>query len=510
MGRFRAPIAVAALSAVAWTAVALDVGVRAPAPDVRRLVPGVDAERVTRLELRRGDQIFAVRRRGAGFEGEGGAAVDDAAVDSVLGAIEHTWVRRLRSGEGRSAELGLAEPRATTTVGLEGGAVRVLTLGVDLGERELVWVGTGRDAALITATEADQLFAPPWRLRQRRPFRGAAVEAFEVIAGDRGVTASGDPLEVEVAGGRARVDAAALDSVVESLRELELEPGGPAAAIDVPLVIRLSSEAGDEWIEVTAACAGAPGSVAVRSGAGDGCVDAAPLERARALAGEPLGLVEDQLIDPRRRPDSAVLRRGGDEVVIDPSGPGRDAALDWLAGLAGAASGPPWPLGPAGEPDAVVEIRYARGPGDRVEIRGGTARRNSEPVAFAITGADQLLAAEPVWFRARALIERDPIELVSARRGQTSLDTGAVAPLVAHLTAKRFVANGASAAHGLDRPRAVIELRFSPAPIDTGDPDAYRLEIGAAIGGGGCYARLSPGDGAVFVLAQPTCAALAP
>ena len=506
MAEFRAPIAVAALAAIAWLAVALDAGVRAPAGDARKLVPGLTAAGVTRVEVRRGDAVFTARREGDGFQGSGVAAVDNEVLDRLLGALEHTWVRRLRPGEGHLAELGLAEPRAITTVAA-GGAVRALALGVELADRDLVWVRSGGDAALITATEARQLFPPPEDLRDRRPFKAVDIEAFEIIAGDRAVSGRGDPLEVGVAGGEGRADADELEALVEKLRELELWPGERGEPVE-PLIIRLTSNAGQEWIEIAARCAEDPDRLAATSSAGAGCVDGAALERARELADDPLALVEDRLVDPTRRPRSATVRRGDEDVVIDPTGPGRDAALDWLARLAGAATGPPRAPEP-GAPDATVEIDYTSGDPDRLEIRLGaipTARRAGEPVAFPVAGIAALLDVEPVWFRAPELIERDPIELISARAGGKALDTAAIAPVVAHLTAERFVAERRAPEHGLAPPRAVIELRFSPPPLDTGEPNDYRLEIGAAVDGGGCYARL--GEGAVFILADEVCGRL--
>lgn len=502
----------AALAAAAWLAIGLGAGARTASSGARRLVPDVAAADVISVELRRGDASISARRTDRGFvDASGTPSIDAAAMETLLAAVEYTWVRRLRRHGGTARELGLAEPRAILMIGT-GARVRELRLGAALGDRELAWVGVDGDAALITATEAGQLFPGLEALRDRRPFRGERITGLEVIGGAAAVVVSGG--QVAVAGGKARVDADELEAIAETLRGLQLDAGSPGAARP-PLTVRASSDAGVEWVEVRYDCRPAPGPpggaarLYASAAIGDGCVDAAPLEALRAL--DPARLVDGALIDPQRRFASVTLRRGAVEVVIDPRSDGREAALEWLTALAAIDAGPPRPAAPGGEPAASLEVRYNVDPADRIELRRAgaawIARRNDEPVELPVPGIGPLLDAEPVWFRARELIERDPTELRSARRGGAELARVIVAPLVAHLTALRFVATTARPEHGLARPRAVIDLVFDRPPINTGDPNAYRLEIGAEIDGG-CFARLAPGGDAVFVLGAPTCDAL--
>jgi hypothetical protein len=510
VGSWRPAAIAAALAAIAWIAVGLGVGERSASSGARRLAPEIAAADVVAIELVTPEASIRASRTNGGFvTGDGEARGDAEVIDLLLGAVEHTWVRRLRAGGGADSSLGLAEPRATLTLRTGGGPERVLRLGAEIDGRDLVWVGAGDDAALITAAEAAQLFPEPRSLADRRPFRAGEITGLEITAGDRSLTAGGEPMKLDVAGGEARVDAAELDALAEALRGLEIAAGEAGPEKLPPLSVRLSSDAGVERLDSDRMCGA--GRAAVRSHVGAGCVDAAPLERLRALVADPLALVDDALIDARARFASVVLRRGGAEIAIDPRGPGRDAALEWLGALTAIDAGPARPLTATGDADASLEIRYAGDRIDRLELRdtagGWIARRAGEPVELPVDGIAPLLEARPVWFRPRALIERDPTELRSARRGGAALDRSAIAPIVAHLSARRFTAAAAAPEHGLARPRAVIELVFDEPPVDTGEPDAYRLEIGAAIDGG-CYARLTPSDGAVFVLDAAVCGEL--
>lgn len=509
MGSWRVALAVWVVAAAAWLAVALDCGARDTAGTGSRRLVALESDDVAALRV--GD-VSLRRREGGGFA-SGTAPADAERVDVLIGALGHTWVRRVAPGEGTSAELGLAEPAARLSVTTEAGRTIELRRGVTLEGRDLVWVGVGRDAFLITATEAGQLFPEPRRLLEHHPVRAVAdaVSGLELTAGSDRVVASGDPLAVRVGEGAARIDRGALATLVDGLRTLELAPGTRSGAAP-PLAIHLSSPRGTEWIEVRGTCG--EGRLAVATHLGEGCVAAAPLERARALVAAPLSLVERALVDPGRRVERAELRRGAARVAVDPSGPGREAARQWLAELASATAGEAErvaPKGPEATPEATIELDYESGEPDRLELwrQNGRwwGRRAGESVALALgDSVDRLLAAQPVWFRDRELLRRDPSEVAAIRRGERELPLD-LAPRLAHLTALRWVAPRAAPEHGLAPPRARVSIDFHPAPVDTGDSDHVVLEIGGRAEGG-CYARLA-GDPAVFVLEGSTCDALA-
>lgn len=505
MGSWRPVLAVWIAAAACWAAVALECGAApAPAADTRRLAPELSGAAIVAIDV---DGEPLRRGQGGAFV-VGDVPADPEVVDRLLAALEHTWVRRFVAGAGDSAELGLADPRAELRVTTEDGAAVALRRGTALADRDLVWVGTGADAALITAAEADQLFPPRDRLRLRRLI-AAVVDEIELLAIDTGedtVEITGDPLEVAVAGGRARADAAALTELLEGLGDLELEAGEPGGEAP-PLAIRLTSATGAASIEVRGGCGRE--KLAVATHLGDGCVAAAPLERARAA--RRLALVERRLVDPARRPRRAVLTRGGERVIIDPGGEGRDAALEWLESFAGAAGGETRTAVEAGPAGAVVDIEYEAGDSDRLELREAAgrwwARRAGEPVALALApGREALLEAEAIWFLDRDLVRRDPGEVIAVRQGGRELDAAQLAPALAQLEALRWVAAAPRPEHRLAPPRARIEVRFSPPPVATGDPDRVELWIGAPAEGG-CHARLAR-DPAVFVLAEPLCAGL--
>lgn len=163
---------------------------------------------------------------------------------------------------------------------------------------------------------------------------------------------------------------------------------------------------------------------------------------------------------------------------------------------------------------------YVRRAGERAVLAMSTA---SEPTLFV----------DAARFRSRAII-RDVAEELEALvtessdfRDEVSRDAGrwslvhptqadadpvvmrTVAERLATLDAQRWVSLDARPEHGFDRRRARIVARFEgsgPPSEDAGADGGARvrefdLQIGAAIAGGGAYARLAGRDG-VFVLSQ--------
>lgn len=161
-------------------------------------------------------------------------------------------------------------------------------------------------------------------------------------------------------------------------------------------------------------------------------------------------------------------------------------------------------------------------------------RREGERAILALsTASETTLFVDAARFRAQSVIRDVPDELralvteSSEFRDEVTRDAGrwalihpssgdadpvvmrTIAERIASLDAQRWVSLAPRPEHGLDRPRARLIARFEgegPANADAGADGGprvreYQIAIGAAIAGGGAYARLSDREG-VFVLAQ--------
>lgn len=176
---------------------------------------------------------------------------------------------------------------------------------------------------------------------------------------------------------------------------------------------------------------------------------------------------------------------------------------------------------------------------ERIEIGARDAdhvyvRREGERSILAMsTAAETTLFVDAARFRSQAVIRDVPDELralvtessdfrdeVSRDAGRWSLihpSSGDADPVVmrtiserlASLDAQRWVSLSPRPEHGLDRPRARLIARFEGEGAPNADAGAdggprvreYQIAIGAAIAGGGAYARIVDRDG-VFVLGQ--------
>ncbi len=161
-------------------------------------------------------------------------------------------------------------------------------------------------------------------------------------------------------------------------------------------------------------------------------------------------------------------------------------------------------------------------------------RREGERSVLALsTASETTLFVDAARFRAQGVIRDVADELralvtessdfrdeVTRSAGRWSLlhpSTGdadpllmrAIAERIASLDAQRWVSLAPRPEHGLDRPRARLIARFEGdgAPVADAGADAsarvreYEIAIGAAVTGGGAYARIVGREG-VFVLAQ--------
>ncbi|HYU15417.1 MAG TPA: hypothetical protein VEL05_05080, partial [Candidatus Acidoferrum sp.] len=311
--------------------------------------------------------------------------------------------------------------------------------------------------------------------------------------------------------------------------------------------IAVEARGGRSEIAYRGTCPG--GAPLVDTPVGRGCLP--PAYAPAGLAADPARWVDRRLVGA---PIDSVLRvrleRGGRTIAVERAAD-PDVLRAWLHRWRDAAAGPLVPADRLSPPLATVALDTDGGGREHLMI-GRTpegalgARRDGEPVALLLQPwADAHLEPAPHRFHSLDLLSHDPTALrgATARRGERVLEAiergdtleewRAVAPAraqvaaaaveslrqaVGFLRAETFAAERAQPRHGLSPPRRTIELQFDPAPAaDPGqaqgparpEPPArpHTIEIGAAIAGGACYARLDR-DPAVFELSAARCTAL--
>jgi hypothetical protein len=503
-----------------------------------RVLPGFVPAAVRRIALRgAGRPETVVERASDGFAlaAPVAAAADPDAVRDLLGTLEYlAFRRRVRAGD--AARRGLDAPRLTVEITDDAGAVATLRVGAAEPLLGRTWVSRGgADDYLVDDYAVRALERRPDELRLRAPFRGATPARIVVEAAGRRVVLRGAC--VEIAGGCAAADRARLDGLREQLGDLtvtrflaEAPAGAAALRIDVD---------GAALEALAAPCPDAPDERAARTPLGPGCVAAAAaaeLERA-AVAPEAWVAASPLVVPPedvaRIAIGALVLeRKGGGWSYGDGTPADTEAVRAWLDELR-SYRGRVVALPAAA---AVATIQIAAGTAtERLALGAdGVVRRDDEPIALALhPSVRAAFHVEPVAFADRRVLAFEPSALAEvdiaapgqpverAVRGATGEDwhLGAPAPLdadleridalrqsAATLRADRVTAARARPEHGLAPPRRTLTFVTDPAPGQA-RPAPQVLELGAAAGDGGCYARARDAE-RVYVLGAAACAAL--
>jgi hypothetical protein len=543
----------AALAAAAAVLAALLIGgegerERPPA----RLFPDFEAASVAAIEIERaGEGSIRLERSGGGefaIAAPRATPADPGPVVELLGALEMIAPQR-RGGDAR----GLEAPR-TRVRAIAAGGERLweLSIGERVGASNQLWVGRGDEAFLVEGHYERALAPDLAALRERRPFRqvAAASALFAEIDGASWRLELGAPLQLVWARGAAWADGAAASSLLRALRELEIELDEDLASRDDPdapaLTLRAQGARGaSAELRVIGACA--DGELAVATQLGRGCAAREALEAIADRARDPLALVDPRVLGDTRGPFARVALSAGDGALTLRHEEGRyvTAAGEevelaqvrrFLRDLA-AQIGEPREL-PRGSVElARLELEPEGGPSRALvfsrDRTGLYVARAGEPLAFALADeAQALVRPDPLVFRARALIAREPHAATELRRSRPGRDAevlrrgelageyALVSPaggvvrteavrqaiaVAARLRAEGYASATPAAGHGLARPRAVLELAFEPAPLAGADPETHLIAIGRAAPGG-CYARVD--DGPVAIVASDACEAL--
>ncbi len=351
----------------------------------RRLLPGLDRARVTRVVVARDGVELALRRTAEGewrFD-PGGELADTAEVDGLLGLVEGIEVDR-SVVQPRSTVTGLQEPRVVVEIDgrrLRMGAPDATGQGVYV-QRDGDGSGTNQQPALVVSKRLLELVdRPPEGFRDRRVLpavdpakvhhimvrQGGARSSVSTGLERRGELWWAGPIRVET----QRVEQALAD-LAASRAHAVLSPhtAGGAAPPETPAALALNlvfdvapargpSRSGSARVEIwpeaaTCTAGSSEGRVAHRSGAdSDGtwlclrAADVANIERAfraattrdlRLLPGRPEDVIQVSLTaDGSRR---LILRRHQDGTWRTQVPPAADEPADarvvgeWLADLA--------------------------------------------------------------------------------------------------------------------------------------------------------------------------------
>jgi hypothetical protein len=377
----------------------------------------------------------------------------------------------------------------------------------------------------------------PYRL-EKRDGRWHVVEPFAGWASERGVRAILTSL----------ADIKAARFVDETPDDL-----GRYGLADPSLVVTIERDFEDETrravLRVGGACGGHEGEVYARTD--EGPVVCVPSDELEPLAAPPEELRELRLVTREDEDvDAVVVERGGsrleltrgdDGFTLTSNGDTRDVDEDALAGFMESLRGiraigflpaDDAQLRGAGlvSPSQTITIRTNDEPDEVVQIGarspdGIYARRGDEPAVIRLAPeAEELLEVTPLRFRALRLVEasvesarelrvqRGTTEEVVVRDGDDyrltapiaadaeSADVRMALTQLTDLEALRFVADAATAAHALARPRivATVSLEASGEGEDRVPAAEHTLRIGAATDDG-AYATLDD-DPAVFVV----------
>ena len=528
-------------------------GARGGAHPSARIVPEQRADRLDAITIDRPAEPPVTLERAPDPDGfrmvaPARAPVDDAALSDLVGTLEVLSYRR-EVAPAAATGADLDHPRAVLHLRYDRAGEVVLRVGAALDVTDQSWLARGDRVFLVDGYAARALVrgAADLRARQPLPTRYRDVTGLEIHTTGGDLVLSGRPLAVHLPDlpGAARADAGAVRALLDHLDDLRLTRFLPDAVPPrvAALSVRVIGGSGTRELVELGPCPGHEGEVAVTTPVGAGCVSevaAAELAMAVALAAH---LVDPHLVAlGAGRPTAIDIADGGRHLVAnggtwhdgDGAAVDADAVVDWAQALDAVPAGGFGPPAEGARVVSTVTLHYAGDRADRIELlaagRDLLVRRAGEPIAFpAGEGARAVFAPPCARFRDRSLWSFDPsaVREVERRgaRGETALERGELLEdwtvrspagagpdgaaigrlleVVARPRAARFVADRATPAYGLARPRARVGVTFAP-------PGGAREKRGLEIGGAaadGCYARVG-GEDAVLVIGAEDCETL--
>jgi hypothetical protein len=488
----RGLVALAAAALVLAVVLVIDL-VHAPAPVNHALVPGFDAERVASLrwpdvQVRRSGEAWSVCTDPA--PSCQGWAADAGAVDSVVSALRGArWHRRAGSSAAGSVTRTLAVDK------LEIG------LGAAVEGTDQRWLVIHKAALLVDGWVARALF----------PDKGALIDrdVLPGIVGASRIEIGKVTIEAPCRVGGLWVDPARCDAVEQALAAVKVDTILPSAPPTDPgaLTVRFRTRSGAEHAATEARTPCSSTRVALVTGSGSACVDAATWHAA-FVAAAPLSGPPAAIIDRRPLPIVPVKLAlpGGTLDVTAMRLDDKDADRDQVTALVAALSAPAEvaPL-PAGKPSATFVATDKAGTSVTLDLVGEVLVRRGEPVALrpsrevlaTITRPASALYDPTKWVEDPLVVAELVIDGVTYRRGAVvgewtrepagSVDpvaiealatalsrvrapqASAVGPIAHHVTVKLAPPVGAAATHALEiDSRCAARLDGAPVQLDPG------------------------------------------
>jgi hypothetical protein len=520
------------------TAIALGLGLvvaldRSPAaaPRSNRLLPGLDVDRIVRVEIARADGAITLIRGDAGWSVGAPFAgpADPSAVADLLGALELASAERWLDGD-------LGPPRVEVTAIDDRGDRWRLAIGGD-GPAGLVRAaGPTARAALVEAWVARALDRGADDLRRRAVIAVSPPTGIELHAGGVELVASGVPLRAHLPSGTVRLAPDRAGALVDALAALRFVrfPGVPGTS-GGPMIpeaqgtLRVLGGAEPVEVEERGECPGAAGERWLGGSAGEGCVSGeawrAVIEAGRAIAERPGEAVDASPVPAGKvgrieLVDGAVVEARGGGWTLTVDGVEREADDGAVAALI-AALRQPGTVKPGGKVSGET-VAVVRTDGARVEmtVAGTVLQREGEPYVIEIGAdtarmlargwravADRLVLAEEATQLRRIAVGKtavtmgDTFEEWSSEQGEADLEAiVAVRELIAALEADELLAPGE-----MVDADTTIELGFDAPPAVGATAFTRTIAIARPGRDGRCRARV---DGVAALLPAEACAVL--
>jgi len=540
----------------------------------KRIASAFERAAVTTIRLERGAEKILLKKDAEKWRVEEPKKflADSGAVESVLSAVE--FLEFLRRIEADPSEYGLDQPRAR--IALEGGPGLRLRVGSDDPTGRSVYVGREEGGPVYVAERnfLETLQRPLSEFRDKRvlPLDRAKLETLTLLRDGRRTELERDQGTWMMAGpvrtlANAEHVASLLDKLadlkatrivadgVKGLKEYGLEgsPRSIAVKAGATETLLLGGSCGEHEGEIYAARMGATGAIlCLAEEAAAGLLPTEEwLREARIL---PLSSDDARRVVIEAAQRKLVLERKGEEwSVTEPaSQPADDEVVrKWIDDLGAFRATTFVPVDEAaqglGKPARVTVSGDEHGFTLSFGATAGPTRfvrRNDEQVTMKVHAeVSRSLAPDPLAFRKRRLLDfsrYDVKRIVTRGAGEeeaTKDESGAwrlskpaalpgdstvidrVAGALAELAAEKFVAEKATAAHGLGSPSRELAVTVEPPAglhdhhgEEDGEEEAekekvHRVQLGRTLDDQTCYGRLD-GEGPVFVLAESTCRTL--
>ncbi len=484
---------------------------RAPRQAVdRRLVPGVDPDRITALRWDRSPSPAVEARRDGNHwiwsSGGATARAEPRVIREVLSALRAAhWHRR--------AAVGAANPlrgQLSLTIGT---TARVIGIGAPLAGTEQTWLVVGDHALLVDSWVARALDPDPLALRVRQPIADASGTP-TISLGDPRTVVQLAGIE-QLAPHHLRVSEAVITRLRRALEALEIVrlSRAPPADTEVLSITAVPN------IRLGATCVDEPALAWLASDVGDGCIQRAGYDEVKAvialLAGPP-----ELVLEPRPMPaqlasitlvDGAMVRLDKGLTIDDaPADPAAVAEL--LAVLAAPAE---VVIAPPSGPRRALTLHVRGGSPVILELLGGNlVRREGEPRALRLTvGAYAILARTRAELAGRSVWTEEPTTISALTIDAITYTRGAVIGEWARSSPGPVDGARVEAlVVALASPQRSPEVEASPIAHrvtltvtgPTGAPIQHELRIGASRGGV-CTGTTSK---ATVLLARGVCAAI--